>query len=49
VADADAKAEALIMKTKWTDVQVVGDEAVAARMAFLAQVRVTYAGEQNGE
>jgi hypothetical protein len=40
VADADAKAEALIMKTKWTDVHVVGDEAVAARLEFLRQAEM---------
>ena len=47
--NSSARTDEQVWETKWTDAHVVGDEALAARMAFLAQVRVTYAGEQNGE
>jgi REP element-mobilizing transposase RayT len=35
--NSSARTDEQVWESKWTDVHVVGDEALAARMAFLAQ------------
>lgn len=39
--NTSARSDEQVWETKWTDAHVVGDEAVAARMAFLEQAGAT--------
>jgi hypothetical protein len=36
--NSSARTDEQVWETKWTDIHVVGDHALAARMAFLAQL-----------
>jgi REP element-mobilizing transposase RayT len=46
--NSSARTDEQVWETKWTDAHVVGDEALAARMAFLAQFESRTYGELDG-
>jgi REP element-mobilizing transposase RayT len=46
--NSSARTDEQVWETKWTDAHVAGDEALAARMAFLAQFESRTYGELDG-